>query len=66
MLLKKGVNKPLDVYGIGTVLYEMLVGLPPYYDNDLSAMYQNIAYGKLRVPRYVTPEARTILKVMIL
>ena len=65
MLLKKGVNKSLDIYGIGTILYEMLVGLPPYYDNDLNTMYKNIAYGKLKIPKYVSVETRTILKVRV-
>ena len=63
MLLKKGVSKPLDIYGIGTILYELLVGIPPYYDEDIETMYENIAYGKLKVPKYVSIEARSTLKV---
>ena len=65
MLLKKESSKPLDVYGIGVILYESLIGIPPYYDYDINTMYHNIAYGKLKVPRYVSLEARNILKVYL-
>ncbi len=63
MLFKRGANKALDVYGIGTVLYELMVGLPPYYDDDMKTMYRNIAYGKLKVPKYLSFQARAVLKV---
>ena len=66
MVLKKGATKPIDVYGIGTILYELLVGLPPYYDDDVTVMYKNIAYGKLKAPKYLSIEARAVLKVIII
>jgi serine/threonine protein kinase len=42
MLNQKGVGKEVDIYGIGTVLYECLVGEPPYYTDDIQSLYQNI------------------------
>ena len=63
MIFKKGANKALDVYGIGTVLYELMVGLPPFYDDDMRTMYKNIAYGKLKYPKYISLQAKSLLKV---
>lgn len=34
MLLKIGHNRLLDYYMIGITLYEMLVGIPPFYNED--------------------------------
>ena len=34
MLQKKGHGKSIDWYLLGVLLYEMLVGIPPYYSNN--------------------------------
>ena len=40
MLNHTGAGKSSDLYGIGAVLYEMLVGEPPYYNDDTDIMYK--------------------------
>jgi len=54
MLKKEGVTESGDVYQIGVVLYEMLVGIPPYYNDDIKVLYKNISKGKLKIPKYLS------------
>jgi serum/glucocorticoid-regulated kinase 2 len=35
MLSQKGAGKPSDIYGIGCVMYEMMTGESPYYNDDI-------------------------------
>lgn len=63
MLSRAGVTEAGDVYQIGIVLYEMLVGIPPYYNDDISILYENIQKGKLKIPKYLSKNAKNVLLV---
>lgn len=47
MLTSKGVGKASDIYQIGAVLYELLVGFPPYYTENIKKLYESIRAAKL-------------------
>lgn len=52
---------PVDWWCLGSVLYEMLVGLPPFYSTNTEEMYHKIQNDKLRFPSYMGIRARSII-----
>eukprot|EP01133_Synstelium_polycarpum_P003623 gene3623-4151_t len=55
----------VDWWSLGTLLYEMLTGLPPFYSQNVSMMYQKILNGELKIPSYITPEAKSLLEGLL-
>lgn len=65
MVKKIGHGKSVDWYLLGVLLYEFLVGEPPYYDDDKDTLFKNILNNKLLLPRHLTPECKDLLKVLL-
>jgi len=65
VILKKAYDKTVDWWCLGTVLYEMLVGLPPFYCKDHAEMYERIVEQPLRLVMVGSPSAREILQQLL-
>ena len=49
VLLNKGHGKGVDWWTLGILMYEMMVGQPPFVDDDPMGIYQQILNGKLNL-----------------
>ncbi|KAE8155834.1 kinase-like domain-containing protein [Aspergillus caelatus] len=50
LLLGNGYTKTVDWWTLGVLLYEMLTGLPPFYDENTNDMYRKILQEPLTFP----------------
>jgi serine/threonine protein kinase len=63
LLHGQGYTKAVDWWTLGVLLYEMLTGLPPFYDENTNEMYRKILAEPLHFPGpdVVPPAARDLL-----
>jgi len=65
VLKGEGHGTAVDWWSLGTLLYEMLTGLPPFYSQNINIMYQKILKGELRFPTYISPESKSLLEGLL-
>ncbi len=51
IIQSKGHGKGVDYWALGILLYEMIAGYPPYFDENPFGIYQRILAGKLDFPQ---------------
>eukprot|EP00919_Chromeraceae_sp_WS-2016_P033336 GHVR01078740.1.p1 GENE.GHVR01078740.1~~GHVR01078740.1.p1 ORF type:complete len:162 (-),score=30.01 GHVR01078740.1:580-1065(-) len=52
VLLNKGHGKAVDWWGLGVFVYEMLVGYPPFLDEEPLGVYQKVLSNRLVFPKF--------------
>lgn len=57
IIMKKSYGKAVDWWSLGTLIYEMISGLPPFYDRNKRVMYNKILSSPLSKCSYMSPEA---------
>jgi len=65
ILKGQGHAKAVDWWSLGILLYEMLVGLPPFYSENINEMYELILKAPLKFPNFVPMEAQSLLRGLL-
>jgi len=64
-------NKAVDLWSLGVILYEFLVGVPPFNDDSIDKIFANIIQGKMEWPSIgyeedcISPEAADLIKKLM-
>jgi serum/glucocorticoid-regulated kinase 2 len=71
MISGTGHDHTLDWWTLGILIYEMIVGIPPFYNNNKHKMYYLIENGPIRWPTIekhgfeVTPEVKDLIEKLL-
>lgn len=65
MIEAKNHNEKVDVWALGVLLYELLVGRPPFEEEHSSTTYRRIVKVDLKVPHYVSAEAADLIRRLL-
>ncbi|KAI9281064.1 camp-dependent protein kinase 10 [Sporodiniella umbellata] len=65
IIQSKGHNKSVDWWSLGILIFEMMGGHPPFYDDNHFGIYEKILGGKVQYPSYFENSAKDLLKKLL-
>lgn len=67
MLKKNGHNYCVDIYCLGAFLYELVIGIPPFYSTNTKEMFRYILSQNIVFPEKVmlSAEIKSLLKGLL-
>eukprot|EP00927_Polykrikos_kofoidii_P018137 TRINITY_DN18356_c0_g1_i1.p1 TRINITY_DN18356_c0_g1~~TRINITY_DN18356_c0_g1_i1.p1 ORF type:complete len:711 (-),score=101.83 TRINITY_DN18356_c0_g1_i1:101-2233(-) len=65
MLTCRNYGHTVDLYGLGVFLFCMLVGCPPFFDEDRQTLLANIKHARLHLPSFVRLEASSLISMLM-
>jgi len=60
-----GHDKAVDWWSLGILLYELTVGIPPFYSQNVNDMYNKIQHGVLRFPPFLTDSCKNLIVALL-
>ncbi|XP_033834442.1 cAMP-dependent protein kinase catalytic subunit PRKX [Periophthalmus magnuspinnatus] len=62
VIQSKGHGRAVDWWALGILVFEMLAGYPPFFDDNPFGIYQKILAGKLEFPRHLDFYVKDLIK----
>ena len=61
VVLKIGYGKEVDWWTLGSILFEMLTGVPPFYNQNREELYHDIKFADPKYPIFLSSSAKDFL-----
>jgi len=65
IIQSKGHGKSVDWWALGILIFEMLAGYPPFYDENPFGIYQKVLAGRVDFPRHIDVKAKDLIKRLL-
>ena len=65
MLLKKGYDTRVDIWAIGVLIFELLVGRPPFVSDGQHSIEDNIVHGRVNWPNSMNLLAKNLITKLL-
>jgi len=65
IIMKLGYGKPVDWWTLGSIIYEMLVGIPPFYTSNRQELFERIKFAAPKYPPHLSKRAKDLLELLL-
>lgn len=65
IILRQGHGQAVDWWSLGCIIYEMLIGLPPFYLEERREIYRNIIQKQVKFTAPINPVARDLITKLL-
>jgi len=65
VLEKKEYNKSIDWWSLGCLIYEMVVGYPPFFKDNRFELFEMIKYQEPKIPKILANSTQNLLKKLL-
>ncbi|XP_030672226.1 serine/threonine-protein kinase N2-like isoform X1 [Nomascus leucogenys] len=65
VLTETSYTRAVDWWGLGVLIYEMLVGKPPFHGDDGEKVFDSIVNDEVRYPKSLSTEATSIMRRLL-
>lgn len=65
IIMKLGYGKAVDWWTLGSIIYEMLTGIPPFYSQSKQELFEKIKMQHPKYPAYFSPLATDLISLLL-
>lgn len=65
LIKEQPYNKKADLWSLGAIIYELIVGQPPFYANSYPKLISKIQKENVKYPSFISDELKDFLKTLL-